>query len=178
MILSYLNSLMFNVLESEIIKFFHKFFRNELPKSVCSVFHLVHKVHIRNTRNNLLIYIPGMSAFQYGNHSLCGNGASLWNRFLKDFFPNHDLNSFFELKLFLMKRILQTYENELYTSDTSSDSFLWIFSPKRSFMKCSPATQSSNLMTEIDQVICMDITVYVFYMYLYAYIIHTYNTYI
>ena len=124
MILSYLNSLMFNVLESEIIKFFHKFFRNELPKSVCSVFHLVHKVHIRNTRNNLLIYIPGMSAFQYGNHSLCGNGASLWNRFLKDFFPNHDLNSFFELKLFLMKRILQTYENELYTSDTSSDSFL------------------------------------------------------
>ena len=45
-------------------------------------------------------------------------------------------------------------------------------------MKCSPATQSSNLMTEIDKVICMDIAVYVFYMYLYAYLIHTYNTYI
>ena len=37
-------------------------------------------------------------------------------------------------------------------------------------MKCSPATQSSNSMTEIDKVICMDIGVYVFYMCLYIYI--------
>ena len=37
-------------------------------------------------------------------------------------------------------------------------------------MKCSPATQSFNLMTEIDKVIYMDIDVYVFYMCLYVYI--------
>ena len=37
-------------------------------------------------------------------------------------------------------------------------------------MKCSPATQSSNLMIEIDKVIYMDIGVYVFYMCLYVYI--------
>ena len=35
-------------------------------------------------------------------------------------------------------------------------------------MKCSPATQSSNLMIEIAKVICMDIGVYVFYMCLYV----------
>ena len=54
--------------------------------------------------------------------------------------------------------------------DTRSNNFLLIFSPERSFMKCSPATQSSNLMIEIDKVIYMDIAVYVFYMYLYVYI--------
>ena len=102
-----------DVLESEIIKFFYKYSRNELPKSVCSIFNLVHEVHTRNTRNNLLIYISRMSTSRYGNHSLRGDGASLWNKFFKDFFPSHDLTSFFKLKSFLMKRFLQTYENEL-----------------------------------------------------------------
>ena len=102
-----------DVLESEIIKFFYKYSRNELPKSVCSIFNLVHEVHTRNTRNNLLIYIPRMSTSRYGNHSLRSDGASLWNKFFKDFFPSHDLTSFFKLKSFLMKRFLQTYENEL-----------------------------------------------------------------
>ena len=37
-------------------------------------------------------------------------------------------------------------------------------------MKCSPATQSSHSMIEIDKVSCMDIGVYVFYMCLYVYI--------
>ena len=37
-------------------------------------------------------------------------------------------------------------------------------------MKCSPATQSSNLMIEINKVICMDIGVYEFYICLYVYI--------
>ena len=87
-----------DVLESEIIKFFYKFSRNELPKSVCSIFNLVHEVHTRNTRNNLLIYIPRMSTSRYGNHSLRSDGASLWNKFFKDFFPNHDLTSFLKLK--------------------------------------------------------------------------------
>ena len=50
-----------DVLESEIIKFFYKFSRNELPKSLCSIFNLVQEVHTRNRRNNLLIYIPRMS---------------------------------------------------------------------------------------------------------------------
>ena len=141
-----------DVLESEIIKFFYKYSRNELPKSVCSNI-LVHEVHTRNTRNNLLIYIPRMSTSRYGNHSLRSDGASLWNKFFKDFFPSHDLTSFFKLKSFLMKRFQQTYENELQTSDTRSKNFLLIFSPKRSFMKCSPATQSSNFMIEIVKVI-------------------------
>ena len=66
-----------DALKSEIIKFFYKFARNELPKSVCSQFYLVHEVHICNTRNNLLIYIPRMFTSQYGNHSLRGDGASL-----------------------------------------------------------------------------------------------------
>ena len=131
-----------DVLESEIIKFFYKFSRNELPKSVCSIFNLVHEVHTRNTRNNLLIYISRMSTSRYGNHSLRGDGASLWNKFFKDFFPSHDLTSFFKLKSLLMKRFLET-------SDARSNNFLLIFSPKRFFMKCSPATQSSNFMTEI-----------------------------
>ena len=37
-------------------------------------------------------------------------------------------------------------------------------------MKCSPATQSSNLMIEIDKVIRMDIGLYIFYMCLYVHI--------
>ena len=41
-----------DVLESEIIKFFYMFSRNELPKSVCSKYNLVHEVHTRNARNN------------------------------------------------------------------------------------------------------------------------------
>ena len=93
-----------DVLESEIIKFFYKFSRNELPKSVCSKFNLVHKVHTRNTRNNLLIYSPRMSISRYGNHSLRGDGASLWNKSFKCFLSNHDLTSLFKLKSFLMKR--------------------------------------------------------------------------
>ena len=95
-------------LESEVIKFFYKFSRNELPKSVCSQFNLVHEVHTRTTRNNLLIYIPRMSTSQYGNHSLRGDGASLWNKLFQDFFPNHDLTSFLKLKSFLMKQFQQT----------------------------------------------------------------------
>ena len=53
-----------------------------------------------------------------------------------------------------------------------SNNFLSIFSPGHSFMDCSPATQSSNLMIEVDKVICMDLGVYVFYMcvhYIYVY---------
>ena len=142
-----------DVLELEMMKFFYKFSRNELPKSVCGIFNLVHEVHTRNTRKNLLIYIPRMSTSRYGNHCLRCDGASLWNKFFKDFFPSHDLTSFFKLKSFLMKRFQQTYENELQTSDTRSKNFLLIFSPKRSFMKCSPATQSSNFMIEIVKVI-------------------------
>ena len=39
-----------DVLESDIIKFFYKFSRNELTKSVSSQFNLAHEVHTRNTR--------------------------------------------------------------------------------------------------------------------------------
>ena len=94
-----------DVSESVIIKFFYKFSRNELPKSVRSIFNLV-----------------------------------------------------------------ETYENELQTPDPRSNNFLLIFSAERSFMKCSPATQWSNLMIEIDKVIYMHIDVYIFYMCLYIYI--------
>ena len=80
-----------DILELEIITFFYNFSINELPKSVCSIFNLVHEVHTRNTHNNLVIYIPRMSTSRYGNHSLRGDGASLWNKFFKDFFPSHDL---------------------------------------------------------------------------------------
>ena len=70
-----------DVLGSEVIKFFYKFSRNELPKSVCGQFNLVQEVHTRNTCNNLLIYIPRMSTSRNSNHSLRGDGASLWNKF-------------------------------------------------------------------------------------------------
>ena len=56
-----------DVLESEIIKFCCRFSRNELPKSVCSIFNLVHEVYTLNTCNNLLIYIPRLSTSRYGN---------------------------------------------------------------------------------------------------------------
>ena len=101
---------------------------------------------------------------------LRGGGAFIWNKVFKDYFPDHDLTSLFKLKSFLMKRFLQTYENELQTSDTRSNSFLSILSPERSFMNCSSATQSSNLMIEIYKVVCMDIVGYVFYMCLYVYV--------
>ena len=102
-----------DVLKSEIINLFYKLSGNKLPKSVCNIFNLAHKVHPRNTSNNLLIYIPTISTSRYGNHSLHGDGASLWNKFFKDFFPNHDLTSFPKVKSFLMKRFLQTYKNVL-----------------------------------------------------------------
>ena len=102
-----------DVFELRIIKCFYTFSRNELPKSVCSKFNLVYEVHTRITRNNLLIYIRRMSTSRYDNHSLRDDGAYLWNTLFKDFLPNHDLTSFLKLKSFLMKRFLQSYENEL-----------------------------------------------------------------
>ena len=57
----------------------------------------------------------------------------------------------------------------MLTSDTRSNNFLSIFFPERSLVKYSPGTQSPNLMTETDQVICIDTGVYVFYMFLYVY---------
>ena len=80
--------------------FFYKFSRNELPKSVCSVFNLDHEVHTCNTRNSLLIYIPRMSTSQYDNHSLRGDGVFIWNKVFKDYFPDHDLTSLLKLKSF------------------------------------------------------------------------------
>ena len=104
---------LYDVLELEVIKFLCKFSRKKLPKSVCSQFNVVHEVHTRNTSNNFLIYIPRMFTSQYGNHSLRSDGGSVWNKLFKDFFPNHDMTSFLKQKSFLMKRFLQTYENEL-----------------------------------------------------------------
>ena len=96
---------------NRVFIFLYKFCTNELPKSVCSKFNLVHEVHTPNTYNNLLISRLPIS--RYGNHSLGGDGASLWNTFFKYFFPNYYLTSFLKLKPFLMERFLQTYENEL-----------------------------------------------------------------
>ena len=94
-ILSYLKLIMFwkTSQDSEVIKFFYRFSKSELPKSIGSKFNLVDEVHTRNTSNNLLIYIPRMSTSQYYNHSLRSDGASLWNKFFKDFFSNHDLEN-------------------------------------------------------------------------------------
>ena len=103
-----------DVLKSELIKFFYKFSKISYQNQyVVNQFYLVHEVHTRDIRNNLLIYLPRIAASQYGNHSLRGDGASLWNKFFKDFSPNHDLTSSLKLKSFLMKRFLQPYENEL-----------------------------------------------------------------
>ena len=66
----------------------------------------LHEVQTRNTLTNFLIYIPRMSTSPYGNHSLRGD-AFLWNKFFED------LTCFSKLKSFLMKRFLQTCENEL-----------------------------------------------------------------
>ena len=87
-----------DILESEIIKFFFKFSRNELPESVCSLFNLVDEIHTRSTRNNSLIYIPKMSTKQYGSNSLRGEGASQWNKFFKDYFQTNDFTSFYKLR--------------------------------------------------------------------------------
>ena len=153
------------------MKFFHKFSRNELPKSVCSKFNPVHEVHTRNTCNNLLIYIPRMSTSRNSNHSLRGDGASLWNKFPTIIFfqtmiwrPSLNWNHFLwnnSYELTKMNCKLLTH-----TQAISSQ-----FSLLRSFMKYSPATQSSNLMIEIDKVICMDIGVCIFYMCLYVYML-------
>ena len=75
-----------HVLESEVIKFFYNFSRNELPSSVYNQFNLVHNVHTRNTRNH-----SKFTTSRYGNHYLRGDGASLWNKLFKDFFQSHDL---------------------------------------------------------------------------------------
>ena len=121
------------VLKSEIIKSFYKFSRNEMPKSVCSQFNLVHEVYTCNTRNNLLIYISRMSTSRYGNHSLRVDEASLWNKFFKKFFQTMIWLSP-KLKPFLMKQFLETYETELHTFDTRSSNFLSIVSLELSFM--------------------------------------------
>ena len=121
------------VLKSEIIKSFYKFSRNEMPKSVCSQFNLVHEVYTCNTRNNLLIYISRMSTSRYGNHSLHVDEASLWNKFFKKFFQTMIWLSS-KLKPFLTKQILETYETELHTFDTRPSNFLSIVSLELSFM--------------------------------------------
>ena len=99
--------------ESDTINFFHVLSRNELPKSVCSQFSLVHEVYTCDTRYNLLIYIPRMSASQYGKHYLRSNGSSLWNKLFKDFFQKYHLTSFLKLNSFLMKWFLQSCKNDL-----------------------------------------------------------------
>ena len=38
-----------DILESEVMRVFCIFSRNELPKSVCGQFNLVHEVHTRDT---------------------------------------------------------------------------------------------------------------------------------
>ena len=50
-----------DILKSGVINFFYQSSKNELSKSVCSKFNLVHEVHTRDTRNKSLIYIPRMS---------------------------------------------------------------------------------------------------------------------
>ena len=64
------------VLKSEFTNFSIKFLEMR-----CRNRYVVHEVHTRNARNNLLIYIPRMPTSQYGNHSLRGDGGSLWNKF-------------------------------------------------------------------------------------------------
>ena len=80
-----------------------------------------------------------MFTSKYDNLSLRGDGASLWNKFFKDFFQNHDLTPFLKLKSFLMRRLRHTYENELQTSDTRSNNFLSNFSLESSLMNYSVA---------------------------------------
>ena len=82
--LSYLNFLIF--WNQRSWNFSISFFRNKLPKSICSQFNLFHEVHTRDARKNSLIYISRMSTSQCDNHSLRGDGASLWNKFFRDFF--------------------------------------------------------------------------------------------
>ena len=107
--------------------------------------YLVHKVHIRVTRKNSLIYNNlRMSTSQYGSHSLRGDDASLWNKFFKDFFRNHDLTLLLKLRSIPMRWLLQTYENELITFDTFLNNFLSVSSPERFFMKCNPTIKSFN----------------------------------
>ena len=73
-----------DILEFEVIKFFFKFYRNELPESVSKQFNLVDEVHTRGTRNNSFVYIPRVSTNRYGNNSLRVDGASSWNKFFKE----------------------------------------------------------------------------------------------
>ena len=116
---------LYKVLESEVIKFFYKFSTSELPKSGFSQFNLVHVVHTCKTRNNLLIYISRMSTLKYGNHFLRGVMVLLYGT-----------NSF---KIFFQAMIW-------CPSSNLRKLIVNFFSSESSFMKCSPATKSSNYL--------------------------------
>ena len=107
-----------------------------------------------------------MSNSQYGNHSLHGDGTSIWNKFFKVFFQNHDMTSFLKLFSFLMKQFLQTSENRLQTSDTFLDSIIvlsWTF-----FYEMQSICLSIYLSIYMYVYICN--IWYLIYIYIYIYI--------
>ena len=122
-----------------------KFSRNELPKSVCSKFNQVHEA----TPCAVMVLLYGINSLRVFFQTMIWLLSLSWNHFV--------WNDPYKL-----------YSFELY--DTRSNNFLSVFYPERSLMKCSLATKSSNLMIEVNKVICMDVGVYVFYICLYVYI--------
>ena len=87
-------------------------------------------------------------------------------------FPSFRMKTFFNKLQSIADNILSKENSKISKVFLCSDhcNFLSVFSPGRSFTKCYPVTQSSNLIIEIDKVICIDVGVYVFYMCLYVYI--------
>ena len=94
------------ILESEFVKYFLKFSGNELPELVCSQFKLAHEAHTHDILKKSWIYFTEMSIIQYGNHFLHHETTSLWNKFFRESFQNHNI-TFCKIKSHLLKQFLQ-----------------------------------------------------------------------
>ena len=127
-------------MESDIIIFLKNFPRNELLKSVCTQLNLADDFHALDTCDNLLICISGTSSTKYGNNVLWSDCAFFKNKFLKDYFLNHDFNFFFLLKPVFMNWFNQTCENDVQFSNMFWNNLLSIYS-RKCFLKCSLATK-------------------------------------
>ena len=103
-----------DILEGEIIKFFHCYNANLFSEIFSSIFNKESNVHSQNTRSSGMLYIPKTRTAQYGKLTLQFNGSIIWNSFINDVLIKNSpkVNSFHNLKVLLKKHFLSSYESD------------------------------------------------------------------
>ena len=100
----------YDVLNNEIIKFFHDLTAEILPiplNFLCKCFSNAHDYNLRNDKQLLL---PKVNTTNFSKNSLRFHGASVWNDFLNKYDDKKVFYSKARLKNYLKKIALKKYE--------------------------------------------------------------------